>query len=305
MTDSTKLSLPAQEADRLIAAHDGEVALLYIYRLRTGCTDDERTARDLCMTLRQVREAWEKLERLTQPTPNTQTYIPSPELPEEIPEYTSADVVKRSESDPEFSAIIAEASKIMGKTISSPDLKILCGIYDHLGMPAEVVMLLLNYCSITYEKKYGTQRRPSMSAIRKEALCWANREILTMEAAEEYIQWQGRRTSDVGQIKELLGIRGRELVKTELERINSWLDMGFSGEVIQIAFERTVTNTGSLKWNYMDRILQSWKEKNLMTPQEIEEKDSRRSSPQKSAAKQESGNMSKYFDALDEALNKI
>ena len=301
MTDSNMLSVSSQEADRLIAAHDGEVALLYIYRLRTGCTDDERTARDLCMTLRQVREAGEKLERLTQTAPNTQSFIPAPELPDEIPEYTAADVVKRSESDPAFSAIIDEAMRVMGKPISSPDVKILFGIYDHFGMPAEVVMLLLNYCGLVYERKYGTQRRPSMRAFEKEALWWANREILTIEAAEEYIQWANDRASAVGQIKELLGIRGRELVKSELERINSWLDMGFSEEVISIAFERTVTNTGSLKWNYMDKILRSWKEKNLMTPQEIEEKDSRK--PRLQTASAAGGSMD--FSKLDEALKKF
>lgn len=305
MPDGRKLEIFSQDADRLIAAHDAEVALLYIYELRTGCMDDERTARDLCMTLRAVRETREKLERMTKPADAAPRYAAAPELSDEIPEYTSADVVKRSESDPAFSAIVAEATRIMGKTISSPDLKVLFGIYEHLGMPAEVVMLMLNYCAVVYERKYGTQRRPSMNAFRKEALYWADREILTMEAAEEYIEWQNRRTSDVGRIKEALGIRGRELVKSELEKINSWLDMGFSEETIAIAYERTVTNTGGLKWNYMDKIIRSWKEKNLMTPQEVEEKDGRRPATSKTAGKAKSGDMSKYFNALDDALNKI
>jgi len=299
MEDNSILSMPAGEADRLIAAHDGEVALLYIYRLRTSCTDDERTARDLCMTMRAVKEAGEKLDRLIGTSPEAPKYIPVTGLPDELPEYTSADVVKRSESDPAFSAIITEATRVMGKPISSPDVKILFGIYDHYGMPAEVVMLMLNYCGEVYERKYGTQRRPSIRAFEKEALDWANRELLTMEAAEEYIQWRNRRSGDVGRVKELLGIRGRELVKAELERINSWLDMGFSDEVISVAYERTVTNTGTLKWNYMDKILQSWKEKNLMTPQEIEEKDSRKPKTKTAPA----GKMD--FGVLDDALKKI
>lgn len=299
MSEDINISLPAQEADRLIAAHDGDVALLYIYRLRTNCTDDERTARELCMTLREVKEAGEKLDRLIRPAQEAFRYTPVPELPDEIPEYTSQDVMKRSESDPAFSAIIEEAKRVMGKPLSSPDIKSLFGIYDHFGMPAEVVMLMLNYCGIVFERKYGTQRRPSMRAFEKEALWWANREILTMEAAEEYIQWNNRRTSDLVRVREALGIRGRELVKSEEERINSWLDMGFTDEVIAIAYERTVTNTGALKWNYMDKILHSWKEKNLMTPQEIEEKDSRR--PRMKPAS--TGDMD--FSRLDEALNKI
>lgn len=305
MAENMAFSISAQEADRLIAAHDGNVTLLYIYRLRTNCTDNERTARELCMTLREVEEAGEKLERLIHLAPESFKYIPAPEMPDELPEYTAADVVRRSESDPAFSAILEEAKHVMGKPISSPDVKTLFGIYDHFGMPAEVVMLLLNYCGLVCERKYGSQRRPSMRTFEKEALRWVNREILTIEAAEEYIQWANRRAGDVERVKEALCIRGRELVKSELERINSWLDMGFSEEVISLAYERTVTNTGSLKWNYMDRILQSWKEKSLMTLQEIEEKDSRRSPVQKTGGKAEKTDMSRYFSALDEAINKI
>ena len=51
-------------ADRLIAAHDGDVALLYIYRKRTGCCDLEQAARDLCRTMQEVRAAQEKLQRI-------------------------------------------------------------------------------------------------------------------------------------------------------------------------------------------------------------------------------------------------
>ena len=39
-------AIPAAAADKLIAAHDGDVALLYIYYTRTGCTDPEQAAHD-------------------------------------------------------------------------------------------------------------------------------------------------------------------------------------------------------------------------------------------------------------------
>ena len=47
------------DADRLLAAHDGDMALLFLYRLRTGISDKEQTARDLCRTVREVEEAAE------------------------------------------------------------------------------------------------------------------------------------------------------------------------------------------------------------------------------------------------------
>jgi DNA replication protein DnaD len=52
--------------------------------------------------------------------------------------------------------------------------------------------------------------------------------------------------------------------------------MGFDIDVILLAFDRTVTNTGGLKWSYMNKILSNWKEKGLSSVAEIEGKDSRR-----------------------------
>ena len=306
MPDGKRFEIPAQDAERLVAAHDANVALLYIYRLSTGCADDERTARDLCMTLNAVKETSEKLNRLIRREKSREELADIPELSEEIPQYKSADITQRTDADPAFLAILTEAGRIMGKLcLSEADTKTLFGIYDHLGMPPEVLLLMLNHCAAVYERKYGTQRLPSMNAIRKEALRWDEKEIFTIEAAEKYIEWADRRASDVGRVREVLGIRARELVKTEREYINSWLDMGFSEDAIAIAYERTVTNTGALKWNYMDKIIRSWKEKNFMTPQEIEEKDRKRGGAASSPGKTNGGEMSKYFDALDDALKKI
>ena len=40
-----------------------------------------------------------------------------------------------------------------------------------------------------------------------------------------------------------------------------------------MAYDRTVTQTGALKWPYMNKIIQSWHSKGLHTPEEIREKD--------------------------------
>jgi DnaD/phage-associated family protein len=306
MPDGKRFEIPAQDAERLVAAHDANVALLYIYRLSTGCADDERTARDLCMTLNAVRETSEKLNRLIRQAESAEKLADIPEAFDERPQYTAEDIKKKAESDPAFSAICKEARRIMSKlSLNSAEMGTILEIYEYYGMPPEVLLLLFNRVAAVYERKYGAQRLPTMNAIRNEALSWAKKEIFTIEAAEKYIEWADKRVSDIGRVREVLGIRGRELVKTEREYINSWLDMGFSENTIAIAYERTVTNTGALKWKYMDKIIRSWKEKNLMTPQEIEEKDGKRGSAASSSGKTNGGEMSKYFDALDDALKKI
>ena len=278
-------SIPAAAADKLIAAHDGDVALLYIYYSRTGCTDPEQAAHDLCRTLREISSAEEKLRRMGL-CPGSAPAFSAPAVsapaaeekcpPEDVmPEYTAEDIVLRSKSDERFSVILSEAKRVFARNLNSSDMKMLFGIYDYLALPAEVILELLNYCAETAAEK-GEGKRPSPRSVEKEAYRWANREILTLEQAEEYIREQKSLRESVSLIKNALGIRSRELTPTEAKYISSWLNMGFGEEAILIAYDRTVTSTGALKWPYMNKIICSWHEKKLHTPQEIEAGDGRK-----------------------------
>ena len=136
-------------------------------------------------------------------------------------------------------------------------------------------MMLLNHCV-----KVSKGRLPSMRFIEKEAYAWANREILTLEQAEEYIARSDSLREKSAKTAELLGIRGRELTATENRYISAWLEMGFGEDLIEMAYDRTVTNTGGLKWSYMNSILKSWHEKGLFTPADVREKDGRKAKQQ-------------------------
>lgn len=259
--------------DRLIAAHDGNVALLYLWIVRRGSFDAERAAGELCLTLSEVSAAYEKLSRIQSDAVKKEP-IPSPE--EKLPEYAATDVVRRSKADPEFRAILLEAERRFGRLLSTADTKTLFGIYDYLSLPPDVIFMLLTYCFDLFEDKYGAGRQPSMRSIEKEAYDWANKEILTLEQAEEFIRNAAERRCEEAKVKKALGITGRAATTTETKYIRSWIELGFSADTLALAYDRTVTNTGSLKWNYMNKIVQSWHEKGLFTLEEIESKDGRR-----------------------------
>lgn len=267
--------------DKLIAAHDGDTALLWLWLCRSGVYNGDRAAEELCRTLGEMDRAYEKLCRmgLYPITPDRKEAPSSPA--EELPQYTVNDVLRRSSEDGSFKAVLQEAERVLGRSLSSPDMKILFGIYDYLALPTEVIFVLLNYCTELYRQKYGPGRLPSMRSIEKEAYSWANNEILTLEQAEEFIEESRSRRSRAEEIKAALGIRGRELTPTERKYVFSWLDMGFSADALSVAYDRTVTNTGSLKWNYMNKIVSSWHQKGIHTVQEIEEKDRRTPTPAK------------------------
>lgn len=293
----------AAAVDRLLAAHDGDVALLWLWLSRHGAPDLEGAARDLCRTRAEMEAAWEKLtrmelagdaERLPVPVSAGAAAAPAePRFPpREMPEYTAKDIVERG--DPAFTALVAEAQRVLGHGLSTPDLKKLFGIYDYLALPAEVVMQLLHYCVSS-----SRGRLPSMRYIEQEAYLWADREILTLEQAEAYIAEQARRQRESTAVAELLGIRGRELTGTEEKHIRAWIEADTPRELISLAYDRTMTNTGALKWGYMNKILQSWREKGLRSVAEVQEKDlpPRRREPAKQPDRPR--NIGQLLDALD------
>lgn len=275
--DSEAKRVPASQADQIIAAHDGDVALLWLFFLRHPGSDLEDAARALCRTLREMEAANEKLRRMgladakaapAQPAPQPQKLPPA----DEPPQYTGQEISRRSREDPRFAALVTEAQRALGHILSSSDLKKLFGLYDYLALPPDVIMMLLNYC--VSSRPDGNP--PSMRQIEKEGYVWANREILTFEQAEAYIADSQRRRERLTRTARMLGIRDRAPGTTETKFLSAWIEMGFDDDTIALAYDRTLTNTGGLKWGYMNGILKSWHEKGLHTPQDVREKDSRR-----------------------------
>ena len=267
-------------ADRLIRAHDGDVALLYIYRQHTGCRDLERAARDLCRTMQELRAAQEKLVRLglwaeddaSAPSGNggkAPRYLPPAD---ELPQYTAQDISRLAAASRDFTEICAEAERIKGKQLTTNELGILAGIHNHLALPTDVILELLNFCRARAEAQRPGSR-PGFRMIQQEAFHWANLEILTFEQAEEYIANQRERSSAVGRIQSILGLQGRALTAPERRHIDDWLDMGFADDAIELAYERTVYKTHAFKWPYMNAILKRWHEAGLHDRRAVEEKE--------------------------------
>jgi DNA replication protein DnaD len=161
-------------------------------------------------------------------------------------------------------------------------------------MPPEVILLLLNYCDAETHRLWGNSRRPTARKISEEAYYWARREIMSIELAEEYIAGRERQREDKHRILELLGIRGREPSPSEGKYLDAWLEMGFSDEAIALAFDRTLTNTGALKWPYLNGILKKWHAAGLHELGQIEAAEGSR---RKSGAPRGRG----YGDPVDES----
>ncbi len=257
---------------KLLGAANGDAALLYLY-IHGGGTP-ETAAKLLKLPQSRYDCAAATLRQLglwPQEKPN-------PIAPGERPSYNEKDVLEAMSKDDEFKLLYGEVQRLLGKSLNTEELKILLGFIRYLGLPVEVICVMVSYCRDRARLK-GSLRNPSLRTIEKEAYFWAEQGIDTLEEAAAYIAEQNQKNSALHKLMERLQIRGRTLTQAEERYAQSWLNMGFTDDVIAMAYEKTCVNTGALSWPYMNKILTSWHEAGYKTVQQIQTADRKPSVP--------------------------
>ena len=61
--------------------------------------------------------------------------------------------------------------------------------------------------------------------------------------------------------------------KQQLEMIEKWRTMGFTVEMLEIAYNKCVDNTNKLNYKYIDTILSNWAGKSITTPEQVTHED--------------------------------
>lgn len=269
LSGEQNLALPSADADKLLNSGDGTATLLYLYALRNGGGfSSQSAATALKRTEAEISKAISTLcDMGLFNTGEIKAALPL--TADELPEYTAQDIAARAGENSEFKAIVDETQRIMGHMLTGADLKTLFGIYDFLRLPTEVIFLLINHCVEETREHLGQGKLPSMRTVEKEAYAWYNREILTLERAEEFLLQKRARSGELADIKRLLQINGRNFSTTERKYVENWMDMGFDLEAVALAYDKTIVKTGNLAWKYMDTILMSWHGKKLHTAEEI------------------------------------
>ena len=260
--NSQEVHISQPDLYKLLCAKNPDAALLYLYIHGGNPSDGAEQALQLpknrltcaAATLRQLG-LWPEARN-------------APVFCGERPQYTERDVMQAMGGDRDFQSLYGEVQRVLGRTLNTEELKILLGFTRYLGLPTEVISVLVCYCKQRAREK-GNLRNPSLRSIEKEAYHWAEQGIDTMEEAAAFIQNQNYRRSNVARMMELLQIRGRNLTPGEERYAQSWMEMGFDEGAIKLAYEKTCLNTGGLSWAYMNKILTRWQEAGLLTLEQV------------------------------------
>ena len=266
MNTEEKIQIEYLDARKLLGSASGDAALLYLY-LRCGNALED-AGKMLNIPENRFQCAMATLRQLGL-LPEEKKAVP---VQAERPVYTERDVLEAMDGNGEFRMLYGEVQRLLGRNLNTEELKILLSFERYLGLPTEVISLMVSYCKERAHQR-GNLRNPSLRAIEKEAYFWAEHGIDTLETAAAYIQKQNMKNSRMAGLMRILEIRGRSLTAPEERYANAWLEAGFDEDAIALAYERTCLNTGGMNWPYMNKILCRWKEAGLLTAQQVKEKD--------------------------------
>ena len=148
----------------------------------------------------------------------------------------------------ELKELLFVAEQYLGKTLTATDIDTIIYFYDELGMSADLIEYLIEYCVENGHK--------SIHYIQKVALSWSEQNITTIDAAKSASTIYNKNCYS---ILNAYGIKGRAPAAAEIAYIRRWCDeYGFALSLILEACNRTMNAIHQPSFEYTDTILKKW-----------------------------------------------
>ena len=175
-------------------------------------------------------------------------------------------VAERVEESDEIRVLFLEAQQISGKTIGFSGQSTLLMIHESYGLPVDVILMLLGYA-----KSIG---RSDWSHISSLAKIWSDREIFSIEQAEEFINEQNAADQLWCSFRLLSKVNNSIPTTKQRQYFIKWnREYGFGAEMIFAAYERAVEQTGKFSLPYADKILKRWSSAGFKTTDDVLESE--------------------------------
>ena len=283
---SNAFAVPAQIVDKHIKIASGQQLKVFLWLLRHNADefDVEKLASGVGMTVADVCDNLQywieaglvfkdgtepveiKVKEPAKPKAETKKAEPKEEEPQKVqllslPDITPThdQVAKRLLEAPELKYLYQEAQLKLGKTIGYDTQAKLLMIHDHYGLPVEIILTIIEYAVL--------QGKTSMAYISKVSKDWGEKEINTLEKADEQLKrlcedetlWKG--------FCSMFSVDPPKYTEKRSEYLKKWnKQLGFSLEMIYLAYEETLNNIDKVNFTYTDSILQNWHTQKINTP---------------------------------------
>ena len=180
---------------------------------------------------------------------------------EEPPFYSSVELADAAERNPRFKDLTAFAEEKLGKVLNTSEVAKLYSFLDYLKLPAEVIMLSIEDCA--------SRGKGSLRYVAAQLNGFANEGICTYEAAEAHFARRAAFDQYAGTVRRLFGTGDRSFTAKEKEAIDLWQKWGYGEDVLELAFEKTVSSAKKPTVVYMHKVLESWHQNGWLTAEDV------------------------------------
>ena len=257
--------------ERLMPSANGAYVKVYLMALALGVKSEEMSTAEMAGKLNLLEsdvvnalEYWNKLGALKYSREQVSFGFDVSEVQESKPQKKDMEEIRGAMTEnPELADLCTLSQEILGKTLRNKDIETLYWFYDELGLSPEVITMLLEYC-VSKDKR-------NMNYIEKVAISWHENGIVTIDAADRFINNEKEKSGYFYSLRKLFGIDNRSLSKTEETYLKSWRDdLGMDENMVGLAYEYCIMQTSKLSFPYMNSIIKRWNELGIHTVPEAE-----------------------------------
>lgn len=260
--------------------------LLYALRNNGKALDLAEAVQSLNLKEEQIEEAflfWENaniikkdIKTLNNSTPLDPSLekitVDSPVKKSSIPSGTGyglkpSEIAQRIENSEDVRVMFNMAEISFGRPLNHTEQRSFIWMHDYLGMSADVLITIAAYC-ISIEKG-------NIKYIETLVSDWSEKGINTLELVQDEIKILEEKNSFNGKIMKAFGMIRRPTAKQQ-ELIDSWKNKGYSLELIEYAYEKTIEAIDKLNFPYINKILENWYSQGLLTKAKIDSGNNKR-----------------------------
>ena len=285
----TMFGVPFVVADNFLKLATGEQLKVLLYLLRCSgrpCSDEE-ISRNTGVSPEEAADAvlfWQQvnvispqgtapdIKQIVQPPQTVRTEAQTvqealPQKQNEVPPqrrkqtFTPSEISGMMKDSPDIADLFKAAEGTFG-TLNPTQQNSIIWMYNYLGLKKEVIFVLFGYCRDIDRKNPGY--------IEKIACSWAENDINTLNAAQNEVERMRTAKEFTGVIMKMFEMEKSPTPK-QSEFISSWKEAGFTPELIKLAYENTLDNINKLSFDYINKILLSWRNSGYSTPQQVKE----------------------------------
>ena len=171
--------------------------------------------------------------------------------------YTPKEIAAKIDADKALSDLMQSMEALAGRQLTHSNIGDILEMYEHLELDPACILMIAEYC-----KSLGKCKSAYILSVARD---WFDEGISEFDSIERKIISLTTYNSFEAKIKRLIGLTS-SVTKKQKGYIQTWQDMGFGFDMVQLAYEENIDNTGKLSFAYINKILEEWHKKGIRTP---------------------------------------